>query len=414
MKSNDIILKAIYLFVLFLFTGQPVHSQSNWNIQNSGTSMDLNGVFFVDQNTGWVCGSNGTILKTTNGGANWIRKTSGTQEKFRDIFFSNPDNGWVSGNSGIILHTVNGGDSWQTQEIDTDQHLYAIYFLNDSLGWTCDSDGSIFRTTDGGNTWRKSTINDNSGCWLLQSLGFRDKDIGWCIATHGIIKTTDGGVNWNYCDAPDDCGMTNHSGYFINDSIGWVTGSGGNYKTIDGGLSWIEMETYGGNDIYFFNEDDGWIAGTGVARTTDGGLHWEQQQISGISANSGFSALFFLDIDTGWIVGRSGTIIKTTTGSQTSVLDNDAIPVYFELHQNFPNPFNPSTTIRFTLQKSEHMTLKIFNLAGQEVARLVDDVLSAGEHQVHWHADGWPSGIYLYKLFIGGQEIQTKKMLFLK
>jgi hypothetical protein len=70
----------------------------------------------------------------------------------------------------------------------------------------------------------------------------------------------------------------------------------------------------------------------------------------------------------------------------------------FQLHQNYPNPFNPATTIRFTLQKSEHVSLKIYNLAGQKIETLVNGVRSAGDHQVQWQAEGFSSGIYLARL----------------
>lgn len=85
----------------------------------------------------------------------------------------------------------------------------------------------------------------------------------------------------------------------------------------------------------------------------------------------------------------------------------------FHLFQNYPNPFNPSTTIRFTLQKTEHSSLKIYNTAGQEVAELVDDIRSAGEHQVQWQADGLPSGIYFARLQAGSQ-MNTKKLFLQK
>ena len=407
MKDNHNILKSIYLFILFLFTSQAVYTQTNWTIQNSKTSSDLNDVFFINQDTGWVCGDNGIILKTTDGGTNWHRKTSGTQETLRGIFFSSQTSGWICGYNGTMLHTNDGGDHWQSQEIDTDQFLWAVYFQTDRIGWTCDLNGSVFRTTDSGNTWIKSTVNGNA--WLLHALGFWDEDNGWGIEMRGIIKTTDGGITWNYSEA-NNIGMTNHSGFFINEKIGWVTGSGGSFKTMDGGLSWSEMETYGGNDIQFFNENDGWITGFGVARTTDGGLHWEQQQIPDIPPNLVYNSLYFLDFDLGWIVGNDGTIIKTTEG-QSSIQNKNATPGYFALHQNYPNPFNPSTTICFSLQKPEHITLKIFNLAGQEIVTLVDDVRSTGEHQVQWQPDGLPAGIYFYHIKTNHQILQKKMLL---
>lgn len=68
------------------------------------------------------------------------------------------------------------------------------------------------------------------------------------------------------------------------------------------------------------------------------------------------------------------------------------------LHQNFPNPFNPSTTIQFEIPRSGHVSLKVYNLPGQEVVTLVEDVLAAGAHHAGCDASDQSSGVYIYKL----------------
>jgi hypothetical protein len=78
-----------------------------------------------------------------------------------------------------------------------------------------------------------------------------------------------------------------------------------------------------------------------------------------------------------------------------------------------PNPFNPSTTIRYALAQGGHVSLKIFNLNGQEIATLVDGKQNAGEHLIHWHADSLPSGIYFYRLQ-AGEKLETRKMILMQ
>ncbi|NQV19602.1 MAG: T9SS type A sorting domain-containing protein [Armatimonadetes bacterium] len=91
----------------------------------------------------------------------------------------------------------------------------------------------------------------------------------------------------------------------------------------------------------------------------------------------------------------------------------------FELKQNHPNPFNPTTTISFSLQNNSNVELSIYNIKGQKVKKLVSDQLSAGQHSVVWDGkdeDNFPvgSGVYFYKLKAGDKILITKKCLLLK
>lgn len=95
------------------------------------------------------------------------------------------------------------------------------------------------------------------------------------------------------------------------------------------------------------------------------------------------------------------------------VLDDDIIPREFTLRQNYPNPFNPSTTIEFYLDRSQNVSLSVYNLLGQKVATVVDRSLGVGKHSVIWDASGMPSGVYFYKLIAGDKSV-VRKMLLLK
>ena len=91
----------------------------------------------------------------------------------------------------------------------------------------------------------------------------------------------------------------------------------------------------------------------------------------------------------------------------------DEIPALVQLDQNFPNPFNPNTTIQFSIQKTMHVNLKIYNTQGQEIAILLDGEVSAGTHKLNWNANGFDSGIYYYKIN-AGKFNETKQMLLMK
>ena len=93
--------------------------------------------------------------------------------------------------------------------------------------------------------------------------------------------------------------------------------------------------------------------------------------------------------------------------------EKDGILRSFTLKQNFPNPFNPATRIDFSLETTSDVNLTIFNMLGQEVITLVDEVKAAGDHIVTWNASDVASGVYFYKLTTGDLTL-TKKMVLLK
>ncbi|MCP9290459.1 lamin tail domain-containing protein [Gracilimonas sediminicola] len=93
--------------------------------------------------------------------------------------------------------------------------------------------------------------------------------------------------------------------------------------------------------------------------------------------------------------------------------EDDTLPREVELHQNFPNPFNPATIISFYLPESEEVRLSIFNIVGQPVAVIAEGTMSAGEHQFEWDATDKPSGMYIYQLEVG-KSVMTRKMTLVK
>ena len=111
------------------------------------------------------------------------------------------------------------------------------------------------------------------------------------------------------------------------------------------------------------------------------------------------------------IVPRGNSDFGTITDvSLTHIPD---VPKEFGLRQNYPNPFNPSTTVEFSLPRSERVAVRIYNTLGQEVETLVDGVQEAGTYTVRFDASRLTSGVYFYRLQ-AGDFVQTKKMLLLK
>ncbi len=97
----------------------------------------------------------------------------------------------------------------------------------------------------------------------------------------------------------------------------------------------------------------------------------------------------------------------------TDIARQGEVPKQFEMKQNFPNPFNPTTTVRFGLPQRSHVTLSVFNTLGQEIARLVNGEVEAGYHEVTFEGGGLSSGVYFYKIQ-AGDFVLTKRLLLLR
>jgi hypothetical protein len=110
---------------------------------------------------------------------------------------------------------------------------------------------------------------------------------------------------------------------------------------------------------------------------------------------------------------RNILLIKVDSDVTSIKYNKNTIPVKFQLNQNYPNPFNPSTTIEFSLPKSEFVELKVFNILGKEVSTLVSNKLNQGNHTYTFDGKSLASGIYYYQLTAGTYR-KVKKMILLR
>jgi hypothetical protein len=108
---------------------------------------------------------------------------------------------------------------------------------------------------------------------------------------------------------------------------------------------------------------------------------------------------------------QAGTIVLQRSG--TSPVDDGKLPARAALSANYPNPFNPSTSIEFSLPQDEFVTLKVFDVRGHEVSTLEANHLAAGTHRYQWDATGLADGVYLYRLTAGNHS-ETRKMTLVK
>ncbi len=112
------------------------------------------------------------------------------------------------------------------------------------------------------------------------------------------------------------------------------------------------------------------------------------------------------------IWGNINLIEKNKLSKETEETTN-ALPTEFELNQNYPNPFNPTTTFQFQIPEQNFVTLKVYDIIGNEVTTVVNEQLSIGSYKYQWNASGFASGVYIYRLQ-AGNFVNTKKLILMK
>lgn len=308
--------KKIYLLLVILFI--PSLLFSGWFQQQSNVTTNLRSVFFVNSNTGFAVGSSGTIIKTTNGGTNWFTLQSGVSQMLNSVYFSSTTTGWVCGTGGTIRKTTNGGTNWFTQYTGVTSALNMITFRLSNIGYVVGANGVALATINGGTNWSTVSINTTA---TLHSVFFPTLSYGWINGDNGTIwRTVNGGLNWS----SQSSGLTSslYGSYFFNESSGWIPTTAGNIiKTENGGTNW-DLRYTGVNanyySAYFINAYTGFVAGGNptsivggvVCKTVNGGNNWYQQTIP--SSLQILNCVKFVNSSTGWAVGNSGTIFKTT------------------------------------------------------------------------------------------------------
>ena len=436
----------------------------NWQQIPSGTSFSLSFVKFFNESEGIVAGSGGTIKKSSDGGNSWYSISSGTSLRFQEGSFINENVGWIVGDNGIVVKTTDGGDTWAAQAVVTSDNLSFVQFIDENTGWvTSENNGEIWKTTDGGNTWqfKYETLLDIN----LWQIHFVTPNIGWAVGEFGtIIKSTNGGESW----FPQNSGTNSinlRSLFFHDSENGWVVGKDEYIlRTTNGGDTWNLDRSGPGFEllhIFFLNNLDGWIIGTSgiILATNNGGIPVElvsftasqsndQIQLSWITATELNNQGFEIERKTteSWekigFVNGNGTTTEMQYYSFTdnSGLVNNVYKIYYRLkqidfdgtyeysnevtielsqpdsyllNQNYPNPFNPSTIISWQLPESKFVTLKIYDVLGNEVASLINEEKPAGNFEVEFNATALSSGIYYYKL-VAGDFVDVKKMILLK
>lgn len=222
----------------------------HWRVQWEGKAPWLYHVCFVDPDVGWVCGENGTVLKTTNAGETWEHlPTTGTLEPLHGLCFVDREHGWAIGGNETILHTRDGGASWtrgQCPALPRPLGRRVTFRAAQAVGerdcWVVGSAGTVLHTTDAGETWARQDLGIDpraAGVMDLTDLCFADPDHGWIVGEIGsvVFRTSDAGRTWE--PVPTGIGQALSSVGAVDAGTVWAVGERGTrLKTPDAGASW--------------------------------------------------------------------------------------------------------------------------------------------------------------------------------
>jgi len=120
-----------------------------------------------------------------------------------------------------------------------------------------------------------------------------------------------------------------------------------------------------------------------------------------------------IDLNEDWKRPHAWGLLEVIDGPTSVETADGSLPKVYKLHNNYPNPFNPSTTIKYDLPKQSEVTLRVYDVLGREVATLVNTKQQAGSYEYRFNASGYASGLYIYEI-VAGNFRQTAKMMLLK
>ena len=343
--------------------------------------------------------SNGRLLATTNNGTTWATTTGFPYATGLAVDRTN-DNICYAGMSGFIagVHvykTTNGGTTWGNVTGNFPNIPVLCIALRTTSPRTLfvGTDLGVYKSTDDGTTW--VSFNNGMPALAVFDLKYKEGNQLLLAATHGRgCWTFDYGASLPI----ELASFTAASGMNAGVHIAWKTLSEINNYGFD-------VQRSAAVPDGFVTLPGGFVKGHGTTLTP------RLYEFDDASAGTGIWYYRLKQIDLNGAVHYIEPVrVESAAGSAVA---GESVPPEFALLQNHPNPFNPSTTIRFDLAADRDVSLKVYNALGQVVSELVSGHRPAGRYSIAWDASGFASGVYFYRLE-AGKFVQTRKLIVLK
>lgn len=323
----------------------------------------------------------GGVMSSTDQGKSWSKSNKGLKNKRVFSLLANKGIVYAATYGGGVFTSTNDGSTWQKSDSGlTSKHTLALMAIGNSLFSSTEYSG-VFRSDDKGKSWVHLAEPFNQSevlCFtVIENILFAGTNGA------GLFRSTDFGESWEHINA-------------------------------EKAFEHVNCLAYNDGKLYAGTDDKG------VFVSTDNGTEWTtlnkgfQQTTSVWCLTAGNSELF---AGAGTVSdSRQKILSKAVPGSETMTSE---IPEAFVLSQNFPNPFNASTTINYVLPEQSSVTIRIYDITGREVVNITRDE-NSGEHSYVWDASNVASGTYIYRVEAVSSEspstrfTDTKKMTLLK
>ena len=311
-----------------------------WEISKSKLGFERNPIpcdmYFINAKTGFFVGFWGEIYKTTDAGISWHKQNSGTTLRLYSVFFLDEHTGFVSGRAAggcldddcdkgsLFLKTIDGGETWEKTFFKDYTDIRCLHFFDHLNGLAIihtplpsSEKCSVAKTSNGGISWTLIEL-DLYPTYYNHFYCF-DNIIYISGANQAIFKSKDQGHTWETLLTPLPAWSFVRNMYFYNESIGYIDGMSDMYKTEDGGLNWeiVDFPFTSFGTFHFYNETEGFnivdvseyeegdfptYKGCIGYQTDDGGTTWKKSVLS----NSYFRYLtFFVQRDLGYGINLS-------------------------------------------------------------------------------------------------------------
>lgn len=347
-----------------------------------------------------------------------------------------------AGNDQFTYRSLNGGVSWQQN-----LNLPALDVAFGNYIYMSNQNG-IWRSSNYGNNWSSFSFNQwtnvvlpngnvvyagcsgsstNRGVWISSDYGFNFAQTtlnyidvrsltfsggylfagGYNTGAGGVFVSTNNGQTWtNPLLIAGDALASNGNIIYAGDS------STGVYKSTNYGANWTQTSVNNGIHTLLVNGISVFAGGEGFWVSSDNGTTWVQR-IEGLGGEYVTDICIYNDFIYAATYGKG--IFRRWLYELVGIQPiSNSIPTAFQLGQNFPNPFNPVTNIRFSVSKRSFIKLQVYDILGRLKDDIVNNELSPAEYEVIFDGSAYPSGVYLYRLIADNKTIGTKKLILLK